>query len=81
MRFGEKLRPLVTGLAQFASAADIAIQAGPSAAIVLYSGARLIIQVCCFIPIQMTPGYRKLTLAIVSPKFLQMFRQGARHLG
>jgi len=57
MRFGEKLRPLVTGLAQFTTAADIAIQAGPSAAVVLYSGARLLLQVYC-IPVQMSSSYR-----------------------
>ena len=43
--FGEKLRPLVTGLSQFTTAADIAIQAGPGAAVVLYSGVRLVLQV------------------------------------
>jgi len=45
LHFGEKLRPLVTGLSQFTSVADIAIQAGPKAAVVLYSGARLVLQV------------------------------------
>jgi hypothetical protein len=45
LRFGEKLRPLVTGLSQFTTVTDIAIQAGPKAAVVLYSGARLVLQV------------------------------------
>lgn len=49
LRFGEKLRPLLTGLSQFTTVADIAIQAGPGPAVVLYSAARLVLQVCvCF---------------------------------
>lgn len=45
IRFGERLRPLVTGLSQFTTVADIAIQASPTAAVILYSGARLVLQV------------------------------------
>ena len=44
-RCGEKLRPLVSGLSQFTSVTDIAIQAGPGAVVVLYSGARLVLLV------------------------------------
>jgi hypothetical protein len=45
IRFGERLRPLVVGLSQFTAVADIAIQATPKAAVILYSGARLVLQV------------------------------------
>jgi hypothetical protein len=40
----DKLRPLVSGLAQYTSACDIMIQATPCAAVVLYGGARLVLQ-------------------------------------
>lgn len=45
LRLGEKLRPLVIGLSQFTSVADLLIQASPAAVMVLYSGARLVLQV------------------------------------
>jgi len=40
----DKLRPLVTGLAQYTSACDVMVQAAPSAAVLLYGGARLVLQ-------------------------------------
>jgi hypothetical protein len=39
-----KLRPLLEGLSQYTNALDTAIQAGPVAAIVIYGGAKLILQ-------------------------------------
>jgi hypothetical protein len=45
MRIAEKLRPLVTGLSQYTSAFDVAIQGSPAPGTVLYGGARLILQV------------------------------------
>jgi hypothetical protein len=53
IRLGEKLRPLVTGLSQFTTVADIAIQAGPGAAVIIYSGARLVLQASLLFIIQM----------------------------
>ena len=46
MRFAEKLRPLIAGLSQYTSAMDVVIQAGPAPALVIYGGARLVLQVC-----------------------------------
>ncbi|KAL9623849.1 MAG: hypothetical protein Q9160_001841 [Pyrenula sp. 1 TL-2023] len=40
----EKLRPLMSGLDQYTRICDLAIQAAPSAAMLLYSGARLVLQ-------------------------------------
>ncbi|KAF2191706.1 hypothetical protein K469DRAFT_735712 [Zopfia rhizophila CBS 207.26] len=40
----DKLRPLVAGLAQYTSACDVMIQAAPSAAVLLYGGARVVLQ-------------------------------------
>lgn len=40
----EKLRPLVSGLTQYTNICDIMIQAAPSAVMVLYGGARLVLQ-------------------------------------
>jgi hypothetical protein len=45
MRISEKLRPLVTGLSQYTSAFDVAIQGSPAPGAVLYGGARLVLQV------------------------------------
>ncbi|KAH0563097.1 hypothetical protein GP486_002339 [Trichoglossum hirsutum] len=39
-----KLRPLLEGLSQYTTALDTVIQAGPAAAIVIYGGARLVLQ-------------------------------------
>ena len=46
MRIAEKLRPLEKGLSQYTSAMDVIIQAGPAPALVIYGGARLVLQVC-----------------------------------
>ena len=46
MRIAEKLRPLVAGLAQYTSAMDVMVQAGPAPALVIYGGARLVLMVC-----------------------------------
>lgn len=43
-RVAEKLRPLMSGLDQYTRVCDLAIQAAPSAAMLLYSGARLVLQ-------------------------------------
>ena len=40
----DKLRPLVSGLSQYANVCDLVIQAAPSAAVVLYGGAKLVLQ-------------------------------------
>lgn len=40
----DKLRPLVSGLSQYISVADSMIQAAPSAVMVLYGGAKLLLQ-------------------------------------
>jgi uncharacterized protein (DUF2252 family) len=40
-----RLQPLVSGLNQYAAAMDVAIQACPSAVVILYAGARLVLQV------------------------------------
>ncbi len=45
VRIAEKLRPFVTGLSQYTKTLDIVIQAAPAAALVLYGGARLVLQV------------------------------------
>ena len=39
----EKLRPLLTGLNEYAQACDVIIQAAPSAAVLLYGGARVVL--------------------------------------
>lgn len=44
LRLADRLRPLINGLGQFTTACDVMIQAAPSAAIVLYGGARLVLQ-------------------------------------
>lgn len=41
---GDRLRPFVDGLQQFTSALDVMAQAAPSAAVVAYGGARLLLQ-------------------------------------
>ncbi|KAF7509052.1 hypothetical protein GJ744_008447 [Endocarpon pusillum] len=40
----EKLQPLMSGLTQYMNVFDLTIQAAPCAAVVLYGGARLILQ-------------------------------------
>jgi hypothetical protein len=40
----DKLRPLVSGLDQYANVCDVMIQAPPSAAVVLYGGAKLVLR-------------------------------------
>lgn len=45
IRVADRLRPLVDGLSVYTTALDIVVQAGPAAAIVLYGGARLVLQV------------------------------------
>jgi len=40
----EKLRPFMSGLAQYTSICDTMIQAAPSAVVVVYAGARLVLQ-------------------------------------
>ena len=44
LRVTDKLRSLVTGLAQYTSGCDVMIQAAPSAAVLLYGGARVVLQ-------------------------------------
>jgi hypothetical protein len=44
IKISEKLRPFVSGLSQYTSACDVAVQAAPSAAVLLYSGARIVLQ-------------------------------------
>jgi hypothetical protein len=45
MQVSERLRPFIDGAAQYTAAFDIMIQAGPAAAVILYGGARLVLQV------------------------------------
>ncbi|KAI9657236.1 MAG: hypothetical protein M1831_004425 [Alyxoria varia] len=40
----EMLKPLLDGLSQYISTADVAIQAGPAGAVAVYAGARLLLQ-------------------------------------
>lgn len=48
LRIAEKLSPLVSALSQFTATLDVVIQAAPTAAVVLYCGARLVLQVSFF---------------------------------
>lgn len=45
LRMTNKLRPLVSALSQYVATIDVVIQAAPTAAVVLYCGARLVLQV------------------------------------
>jgi len=51
-----KLRPLVAGLAQYTSACDVMISAAPSAAVLLYGGARVVLQLAQNFTAALTPS-------------------------
>ncbi|ORY04110.1 hypothetical protein BCR34DRAFT_604961 [Clohesyomyces aquaticus] len=43
-RISDKLHPFVTGLSRYTNCCDVLIQAAPSAAVLLYGGARIVLQ-------------------------------------
>ncbi|KAF2264298.1 hypothetical protein CC78DRAFT_533359 [Lojkania enalia] len=44
LKVTDRLRPLVSGLSQYTASCDVIVQAAPSAAVLLYGGARVVLQ-------------------------------------
>lgn len=68
LRIAQRLSPLVSALSQYTATIDIVIQAAPTAAVVLYCGARLVLQVSFFLVV----GISGNNVFIASTKFLRL---------